>query len=130
MIESQLLLASELIFTLPYLVPQSTELFLTLLSSLIYLQPLPCLCLLRVHSILLQNQKLKKEKFLTRLLDVTVAEVCLVERFASRENFGLSMDVLSLTIIYNTVKCWVLADLKLMLTPSIITTDLFSILLP
>ena len=56
-------------------------------------------------------------------------EQVIMERDGSMGTFGFAKTVICLTRSYNIVSCWLVTDLKLMLTPFLINFDVFSVVL-
>ena len=68
--------------------------------------------------------------YLTRLIEVTVMGVCLMERYASREPFGFAMAVLGSIIRPTTVDKFAVTDLQRIMNPSFIALDMLAIFVP
>ena len=85
--------------------------------TVIHHQPLIFTPPLFVHIILLQNKNLKWEEQLLVLLEVPVTEGFPIEIDDPRQPFYFESDVLNFKRKSNTVMFWVVADLKLLLTP-------------
>ena len=79
---------------------------------------------------MLKNKELKREEDITELVEVTSTKFYLIEGDASRESFGFSMTVISSTRRPTTVNIWVVTALQRILTPSFITVDIFSLVIP
>ena len=74
-------------FTVLFLHPQQSELCPTLLSTV------PTQYLLDI-SILTKKKKLKRKRYITELLEVSVQGSCLMEIYASRETFVFARDAI------------------------------------
>ena len=105
------------IFTLNSLMLHRTSIFINSVYPVICHHPLLCLPLLLVHSILLQNHKLKLYLNIPGLVDITVMEVCLMEINSKREHFGFLISVLNLLRSFNTLNYWIMTTLKLIFNP-------------
>ena len=79
-------------------------------------------------SVLLKNKELRREEYITGMLEVNVTEGHLMEGYASREPFYFSMAV-PISII-RTVNNWVMTDLQRISTTSFITVDIFALVVP
>ena len=130
MMEKQLLLTSVLIFALTTIITHTISLFMTSLSLVIHHHILifpPPLC---VNGTLLQTQKLKMEENLHGMPQFNETEVSLIEIYSSREPFGFTIFLLCLIRRSTTVKCWVVTAMKPTLNPSLMTVDVFAVVLP
>ena len=123
MTKIRLLLIIELIFLVTSLMPHNTALLLTSLFPVFCYQPLLCLTILFVHSILLQNPKLKREEIYNR----TPRDYCSGRLPNKNICFWrtLVLNLLYLKIRCTTVNYWVVTALRLVLNHSLITLDVF-----
>ena len=78
------MLSMPLISPVLILVPHRLELFMTSISTLLYLQTILWWILLLVIIVMLKNKYLSREGGITGMLDVNLMEGCLMEIYASR----------------------------------------------
>ena len=72
-----------------------------------------------------KKKKLSKEGDITGSLEVIVQGSCLMEKYASREAFGLARDVIGLTRRCTIVNKFIVIILKYIMTPSFVSLDMF-----
>ena len=105
------------------------SLFISSVYPLHFHQLLFCPPKLLVHGILLQNHKLKRDGNIPLLLEVVVAKGFIMGRNAKRKHFCSVLSVLSLIRSCNTLICWTVTKLKLILNPFLIIADVFVVVI-
>ena len=70
-----------------------------------------------------ENKRLEREVYLTGLIEVTVKVDFPMERYSSIKPFGFAMSVIGSKIRPTTVN-------KLAMTPSLVTLDMFALVVP
>ena len=125
--ERQFLLTVTLVFPVPFIVPRREELFLTKLSVVVHYINLLWGYLLLVCSMLMKKKQIKREEYITGLLEVTVTEGFLMEGYSGRETFVFEMVVLSSTRSPTTVHIWVVTALQLILLLLFVIAEIFSL---
>ena len=74
-----------------------------------------------------KKKNLSREGDITGLLEVTVQGSCLMEKYASREAFGLAWYVIGSTRRCTIVNKFIVIILKYIMTPSFVSLDMFVI---
>ena len=132
MMKIRMILAVVFIFTIKYLMLQTIQeiIIYDFNIPIFFHRPLPFITPLSIHKIIPQKNKLEREENISGLLQVTVVELYLMERDGTIKIFGLLIDLMIFKRRYTTVKYQFMTTLKLILDTSLITTDVFAIILP
>ena len=118
MVEIQFLLDLHFNSIVVFLPQHLSEIYPTWLSIV------PQLYLLDLR-ILPKNKKLNREGDITGLVEVTVQVSLLMEKDASREDFGFARDLIGSTRRCTIVNKFIIIVLKYIMTPSLFSLDIF-----
>ena len=129
MMEIQMIPAIENYFAPSSIITHSTALIFTSLWPVLYLRCLLYPPPLIFHSILIQYHNLNIKENLWGISGVNLVEVCLLEIYSSVQPFFNFYNHFNKEVI-PTVNCWVVNALKIVLTPSLISIDVFYVVLP